>query len=237
MKNFITIGDLHGSTAWREVAKKVDEYDKIVFLGDYTDSFTHLNIEIKDNLSDIIDFKKKYPEKIELLWGNHDICYVYDDAPLCSGHRRDMKAQLKADLIDDNKDLFKIAYQYENYLWTHAGVSNKWAKTNEKHLQDNADRCNNLADILNNLSQTTEGRAVLFTIGRIRGGWEEGGPLWADKSETDKDFLKREALKEFHQIVGHSKVRDIVTETKEYGSITYCDVLDTVKKFYELKIN
>lgn len=230
-----TISDLHGKDYWKKFIKDNPHIEKWVFQGDYLDSFTHLNIELKDNLSDIIDFKRKYPEKVELLLGNHDIPFFYDDAPMCSGHRENMKIQLRADLINENKDLFKIAYQYKNYLWTHAGISNKWYTHYEKYLGDHADKCSSMADILNMLSETTEGRDKLFSIGEIRGGYDVGGPLWADYYETSADFLECEEHP-LHQIVGHSKVPDIVTFNNEGGSITFCDVFDTVRKFYTLNI-
>src|SRR3990167_2289847 len=107
----LIISDLHGKSVWKNAVKEHADIDKYLFHGDYLDSFTHLNIEIKDNFEDVINFKKANPDKVELLLGNHDINFFFDDAPLCSGHRGDMKMKLRADLINDNIGLFQVAYQ------------------------------------------------------------------------------------------------------------------------------
>ena len=53
----------------------IKNYDKVVFLGDYVDSFTISNIASYENLKDIIRLKKRDPNKVVLLLGNHDIQY------------------------------------------------------------------------------------------------------------------------------------------------------------------
>ena len=76
----ITIGDLHGSPVWKNI--RTENWDRMVFIGDYVDSSDYDAKEIKQNLLDIIELKKMYPEKVILLWGNHDLAYFYD------GHER-----------------------------------------------------------------------------------------------------------------------------------------------------
>ncbi|MDB5142976.1 MAG: metallophosphoesterase [Mucilaginibacter sp.] len=55
MKHII-IGDIHGRDCWREI--NVKNYDKVVFLSDYVDSFTLPDLTIYQNLKDIICLKK-----------------------------------------------------------------------------------------------------------------------------------------------------------------------------------
>jgi metallophosphoesterase superfamily enzyme len=69
-------GDLHGLTTWQEIVKD-DSYDMNVFLGDYVDSFTISDAQILDNLQKLIDYKKSNPDKVTLLWGNHDLMYYF----------------------------------------------------------------------------------------------------------------------------------------------------------------
>jgi len=65
----ISVGDLHGNNIWKTIDPEL--YDKIIFVGDYTDSFHLTDSAILDNLLDLIEFKKSYPDKVFLLLGNH----------------------------------------------------------------------------------------------------------------------------------------------------------------------
>jgi len=76
----ITIGDLHGSPVWKNI--RTENWDRMVFIGDYVDSSDYSAKEVKRNLEEIIVLKKSFPEKIILLWGNHDLAYFY------GGHER-----------------------------------------------------------------------------------------------------------------------------------------------------
>lgn len=75
------------------------KYDKIIFVGDYTDSFNLSNPTILKNLQDIIFFKKVMPNKVVLLLGNHDIQYLVKNE-ICSGYRSDMSIDLQELLSD-----------------------------------------------------------------------------------------------------------------------------------------
>ena len=118
----ITIGDLHGRDTWKSI--NPDDYDKIIFIGDYLDSFDILPVIILHNLKEIIEFKKQYPDKVVLLLGNHDVSYIFNHSGT-SGFQKGMLWDYQH-LFKSNIDLFKIAYEYKNVLWTHAGVSQGW---------------------------------------------------------------------------------------------------------------
>ena len=66
MKHLI-VGDLHGKDCWKSI--DIDKYERVVFLGDYVDSFTLPDLVIDQNLQDIIVLKKAYSNKIVLLLG------------------------------------------------------------------------------------------------------------------------------------------------------------------------
>ena len=94
----ITIGDIHGYDTWKQ-AGDIDllikgefepDYDKYIFVGDYVDSFDLTNIQIYANLLELIQFKKKFPEHVVLILGNHDLQYLYGKnfmSSLCSSAR------------------------------------------------------------------------------------------------------------------------------------------------------
>jgi 3',5'-cyclic AMP phosphodiesterase CpdA len=226
MKHVI-IGDLHGKDVWRQV--EIAKYDKVVFLGDYVDDFLFPDLVIDRNLQDIITLKKKYPEKVILLLGNHDVQYMFYPHFRCSGFRDSMKRPLGA-LFNLNYDLFQVAYQCGNCLFTHAGLSNAWylefIRLPRWKIKD---RQESLADILNYTNGTSH-RDLLHCAGYARGGVGYGGITWADKSETETDCLIG-----YHQIVGHTPVKYVEQISFGDTSITYLDVLDSITYFHEME--
>lgn len=240
MTKLLAIGDLHGKNSWTEL---VDEsYDTIVFLGDYVDSFNKLNVEILSNLEEVIEFKKSNPDNVILLIGNHDLQYFprfgYPKYG-CSGYRPEISYNLN-ELFSKNEHLFQYAYQtcddLNNFLFTHAGVSNKWFKkvfqpVIEKDAVIDMDETICLAEQLNSMFR--DKNEILFQIGWERGGTEEfGSPIWADRDEFSKRGIP---LKGYHQIVGHNPVRNILTHSVDIDTrITFIDCLDTVTKGYTL---
>jgi predicted MPP superfamily phosphohydrolase len=228
----LTIGDLHGENTWKDLS--FDLYDKVVFIGDYVDSFTESDEDISSNLINIIEIKKKNTEKVELLLGNHDIQYLYPVGRYrCSGYRPSMQITLQT-LFEENKELFQIAYQYKNYLWTHAGVSNGWygrfwQETNE--LLFSKFEVSTIAEKLNR-AYYTRFIDTIMAVGRSRSGTcKFGGPLWADKSELIDTFIL-----ELHQIAGHSPIAKIITiSDRDNSSITFVDCLGSELDFYEIE--
>jgi len=263
MKKFVVIGDIHGLNVWKELVDinkmstekdYIPEYDKYIFLGDYVDAYTRDNeSNTISNLIEIIELKKKYPYHVILLWGNHDNQYHLDPPSGrvfryygCSGYRQTMHFDLY-DIFTKNKDLFQFAHQYENYLFTHAGVHRGWYEfraekeidkiaEDVKHKYDGVDGMfdiephDTLADKLNlAFNRRLE---CIFDVGRIRGGDHDvGGPFWLDKSNADKPIIG------YHQYVGHTKVEDFMTnKIDENTSITFCDVLQFKTDYYILEI-
>ena len=229
----LTISDLHGRTVWKEA--DFSDYDRIVFLGDYTDSYVVDDDTIFTNLSEIIQLKRRNPAKFVLLIGNHDAQYLHFPHYRCSGFRAWAQPALSS-LLAKYEKLFQIAHQEKAYLFTHAGVSAKWltrllSKTqpNDPSLTPDA----NVATLLNNVHrQSATFRNLLFEVGPKRGGMDLfSGPVWADRDETKDDFLPG-----YHQVVGHTPIDDITTYGDETGSITYTDVLQTRTRFYEITI-
>jgi 3',5'-cyclic AMP phosphodiesterase CpdA len=225
----VFIGDLHGKDCWREINSR--KYDKIVFLGDYVDHWTASDFSIYRNLQDIIKFKKRNKNKVVLLLGNHDIQYMYYPKFQCSGFRSTMQMDLSR-LFNNNKDCFQVAYQRDNYIFTHAGITNAWYSDFLrlpilKEIRDDKDT---LADLFNKVDQTAQ-RYLLHAAGYVRGGYDNGGITWADKKETMTDMLKG-----YHQVVGHTVVPQVESIQYTDQSVTYIDVLDNITYFHELDI-
>lgn len=241
MKKIITIGDIHGRDCWKNFADIkfllyaepeaagfggfVPEYDFYIFGGDYVDSFNVTSEKIKENLLEIIRFKKLYPNHVILLWGNHDVEYFLNlpwnkKDKAITGFRPEAHFDLY-DVFNENRDLFQVAFQLENYLWTHAGVHEGWYKFVFKKYTKDIDITNmTIADQLNEAFLYK--LECLFDCDWYRGGTKRvGGPLW-----LSKEYSSKKPLKGYHQFVGHTATEDF--KTFKFGndtSITYCDVL------------
>ena len=216
------IPDIHGEVKWKKV---IDEScDKIIFLGDYVDSFTVSNDQIITNLKDIISFKKENPDKVVLLWGNHDIMYYYLQNPTfkCPGYRPEIGIDLR-EIYKLNSSLFQYAYQIKDFIFTHAGIQNNWFINEFKGLL-----FENIADQLNNPKNQNQFLSI-HDVGFRRGGWKDaGGIVWCDKNELKKP------LKNYNQIVGHTQTEQMIefnfTSDKlnknKKNSVYFCDCLN-----------
>jgi predicted phosphodiesterase len=226
----ISIGDIHGRTFWKFL--DISKYDKVIFVGDYVDSFPYNDEQILGNLLDIIELKKTYPDKVVLLLGNHDIQYMFlDEGFGCSGFRPSMAASLKA-VFNDNKHLFQMAYQHFNYIWTHAGIAEKWYMYNLKEILNFKEKfeCVDLADTFNKMMYTKENR-ILHQVGKKRGGYyPAGGITWADRSETSLNPFAGH-----HQIVGHTPIDLITKFGDDTSSIRYIDCQHKLEYFKNLE--
>jgi hypothetical protein len=260
----MSIGDIHGRSQWKDAVfgstleyehwrREVDEgiveimadqypllnsLDKIIFVGDYVDSFDVKNPEMKLNLEDIIHFKKTYPDKVVLLIGNHDVQYIMPNQ-ICSGYRPEMKHDF-GDIFNRNIDCFQMAYYHERQteggvkrtLWTHAGVTQGWLKTVKglfdtptfRHREDFKDADFIRIDEL--LNRMWEYRLnILFNVDSDSGGMSQwAGPVWVRPRR-----LSWEALEGYDQVIGHTPqktIREMVTE--KASETQYTHLIDTI---------
>jgi 3',5'-cyclic AMP phosphodiesterase CpdA len=228
-KHYLTIGDLHGRRTWYHavtpwVTTSPDHL--VVFLGDYCDSRTLSVAEQRDNLTEVLAFKRLYPTQVVLLLGNHDAHYLWADAPRGSGFSVAGHAALFP-ILRENEGLFQVAFQHDtpdgqHYLWTHAGISAPWlASVPPFACETGADgEPLVLADVLNYMADTGRMRGALLAMGSARGGRGSGGPLWADASELELP------LQGYHQIVGHTALPDawpLICPGDTATSAVFCD--------------
>lgn len=226
----ITVPDLHGHDFWKRI--NVVNYDKVIFLGDYVDSFKQPNEKIYMNLIDILHLKADHPDRVVLLLGNHDIQYMYYPEHRCSGFRKGMADDLIT-LFRAHAYLFAVAYQHENWLWTHAGISIPWYRQHASVIEM-FQQGGTLADALNRLMQTED--PMLHEVGYRRGGSADvGGITWADR----KEIVIHGSLPGYHQVVGHTPIDEITTLWKDGKkgdtSITFCDCLKEIDRLLSEK--
>lgn len=251
----LVVGDIHGRHELVTEAFDVflkQHYDKIIFIGDYTDSFDRSDQDIIRCINVVTGMKQTYPDGVILLIGNHDEQYLNHDVGYgikCSGFRPKLHLALSHVMIAKKK-LFHYAYGIGNYLFTHAGVSQSWFLKHFDLLDLWSERMSiditdvtKLHIVLNNL-QFTSDKDVLLEIGPDRGGLDAnyGGPLWCDQTE----ILLEGPLPGLHQVVGHTKQHFISRvhsfgdpnkkETYDDTTVTFIDCLSYRHQFLSLEI-
>ncbi|MDR1004184.1 MAG: metallophosphoesterase, partial [Prevotellaceae bacterium] len=174
MRPTIVIGDIHGLTYWKEVVKQNPDC-RYIFMGDYLDPYTHVSChDLIENLNAVIGFKKKHPDDVILLLGNHDMHYITEKMPPCSRYN-DLIEKEVHEVFRKNMKYFQFAFQDGRYLFTHAGVTQPWF---DDDFQGDATR--NIAEQLNHPANEAQDLALYF-CSRHRGGPNNNsGIFWTD---------------------------------------------------------
>lgn len=187
---YVVIGDIHGHDSWKEILKREKDYDKVIFLGDYLDSFTKKPEAQLRNLQDIMNLDDK--KTIRLL-GNHDYHYVRDSVDVrYSGYNHTTCALCKDDLLEAIKNKkIKILHVDRNVIFSHAGVSQYWF--------DNVANVNSLEDI----------NFDIFDIKKLDYNLLKGYDPYGDTISQSPIWIRPRSLMEnplsgYKQIVGHT---------------------------------
>ena len=218
----LTIGDTHGRDSWEKIKHLVEEYDKFIFLGDYFDSFDIQPIIQLDNFNKIIKFKKQYPDKVELLIGNHDYHYFPSIIDEYSGYQPTMRFDYQNALKEAyNSGLMKVCYKHEIYLFSHAGLTKTWCKNNNINFNDISESVNDLF----NYKPLNFG----FTIGGNLSYYGDDitqGPFW-----VRPDSLYKDATDFYIHVVGHTSYEKI----EEYShNIIIIDCLNKTNQYLHI---
>jgi predicted MPP superfamily phosphohydrolase len=221
----IVIGDIHGSKFWKNIVNQHLDEDYIVFVGDYVDSHNAMsNTKMLKNLLDIIKFKEKYPDKVKLLLGNHDIHYYFlNSSYRGSGFNFDMMFEFNT-IFKNKKHLFQVAFMYNNTIVSHAGITNRLYQSVESDYKDALDlgwgdgnEHNNIADKFNFLFNISS--KYLFYIGDERGGLDPfSGIFWAGMKELCEDYLVG-----YNQVIGHTHLAEKTIKNYDDITLTFID--------------
>lgn len=221
----LAIGDIHGKNIWEELKYLIDEYDKFIFIGDYFDSFDIKPIIQLHNFNNIIEFKIKYFDKVDLLIGNHDYHYFPTVDENYSGYQSVMRFDFQNSLYSAyNDNMLSICKIYNNYLFSHAGLTKTW-------LQYNNIDTNNLETSINELFYYFP-KQFGFLMGRNFSEYGDDvtqGPLWVRPNSLMKD-----GISDYVQIVGHTSKQNINRYTQK---IIIIDCLDYKKQYLSIDLN
>ena len=216
----LIIPDLHGRDFWIEPCSHVNEFDKIIFLGDYHDPYSY---EVSQDISrhrlrdELLPFVLEYRNKCICLFGNHDGNYLVGDMAdrLDRFHQKEIYQYLK------QMDL-RLIYREGKYLFSHSGVLPTWLETNGLSLED-----------LENLPLE---HPALMQVSPYRGGWNEAGScVWGDVRE----YAASQHIPGIYQIFGHTQLTEDAVIMEDWADLD-CrkafTLIDDVLKPYEKEI-
>mgnify|MGYP003320139833 CR=1 FL=1 len=215
MNKVVFIGDIHGHDTWKRIVADNKTADHFVFVGDYFDAYLITPAVQIQNFKEIIEFKECTPDRVTLLMGNHDFHYT----PYCKGRYGGYShffANEIGELLKANAHNLEMAWQYNNLLVTHAGLSSTWydEKVEDKgHMFEIADKINQLWKVapweFNFSGPTRDGNS------------KDNSPLWIRPEALRSDPVDPDII----QIVGHTQRERISDADKVF-------VIDTLPREY-----
>ena len=229
----IIIGDVHDRVDWVEPFLKTQEpYDKVIFLGDYFNSWT----DTANTASHTARWLKKmiHDPRNVMLYGNHDLSFaVPRGCTFCPGwdhpKHKAVSAIMKA---EDWAKMKLVHFEDPDIIFSHAGLLKQWFE----HPVDGITK-EGIIKLCDRALEKVRGGMyddILCNWG-TRGGamWPSGGIIWADWSELCQ---KEGRLKGWTQIVGHSTSKNGPRICKvDEKHVNIC--LDTCNMFYGTLIN
>ena len=202
---YIVFGDIHGRLEWLGVVNKhLKEDCMFIFLGDYVSTHEGISGELQmEVLDEVLSLKEKYPDRVILLRGNHDLQHLGFDWAQCSGlNRYVLREMSKPEVIERYiKDTQWIYYDKEqNICFSHAGLSETWMKNNNATLEN-----------LNNMPIDERFGFTPEYYGDYYGESKTQPPTWIRPSTLAQDsYLGEELI----QVVGHT-TREHIEDTWE----------------------
>jgi predicted MPP superfamily phosphohydrolase len=234
----IVLGDTHGRSNWK-LAVYQDKPDRVIFIGDYFDSFDIPGLDQIYNFKEIIKYKEDNPQvEVVLLIGNHDHHYFPEIGYTgTSGFQRALAPSIMQ-VVDENRHHLQMAYGFGEYLFTHAGVSpvfmdqvfgeNDWS----------------IENIVVDLNEMFKYKPMSFEFN----GFDSSGdnttqtPIWIrPRSLMSANKKHKKSLKkDYIQIVGHTAMRRINLEDSDKftgGRYYFIDTMETSGDYLVIQDN
>lgn len=219
----LIIPDIHGRSFWRK-AIEAEEYQHVVFLGDYLDPYAYEGLDFQDGmrqLADVIAYKHAHPDTTTLLLGNHDLAYLFP-LELMTSRYNDWYEDIARTLLREHLDCFQMACALKitgkTYLFSHAGIHPGWVRRHIglwgeiKSYDMFASRC---TELLRQKDMTFV--AALGEVSRHRGGEHEfGSMIWADVNEFQETYSPPGDI---YQIFGHSQQAEFPVITDAFACL------------------
>ncbi|ELV06211.1 calcineurin-like phosphoesterase, partial [Brachyspira hampsonii 30599] len=125
------------------------------------------------------------------------------------------------EIFNNNSDIFSPIHIENNYIFTHAGITNGWIEY-IKHKYDIKDiNIDNVYDIVNIVYKNDKDDCNIASF-RRGGGSKFAGILWADTGDLYED-----AWIGYNQVVGHNRVKAGSVIKKDNYVVYMSDHFDT----------
>lgn len=227
----IVLGDTHGRSFWKLIVER-EKPDRVIFIGDYFDSFDISGIDQIHNFKEIVAFKEKGNCEVIMLIGNHDHHYFPEIGNTgTSGYQTTLAPSINYE-IDQSRSHLQIAYRMDEFLFTHAGVSSKFM---DNVFGTGGWKTETIADELNELFKykpKTFEFGMAISVNKMSymdptGDNEEQSPIWIrprSLMRVNHETLRKQVI----QVVGHTQVKQIDTAGMATGNrYYYIDCLGT----------
>lgn len=227
---YCIVPDIHGRGFWKPLRETVDDYDKIIFLGDYVDPYVGYDHVTKEdalyNFIEILDFARNNNDKVELLIGNHDLHYLPGISEEWGCRRDEERYSTIQTLFMENIDTFKLCdiietNKHGKTLLSHAGININWYR---KYLDGlSADEI--VAKMNGIIGNPSEINKCVWRLGCSRGGYDRSGSIvWSDLGDHDEESTGKvnEMIGVDYQIFAHTYAYpspDDIYECQSYSMI------------------
>lgn len=181
-----------------EIAVESDNYDRIVFLGDFCDDWgKERNLGLYEDTFAILDkFLTDHSNSL-VCWGNHDVSYFWHKFE--SGYSSISEITVIRCLKDvqtKHQDKFKFVHMLDNVIFSHGGITQDFVL---KYFGKNPGDIDNIVNTINTMGD--------------RQLWDNCSPIWA---RPGYHFYSSGLL----QVVGHTPV-EIPTMYLEENMLVY----------------
>lgn len=231
----LCVGDIHAKP-WVVHAVELlkDDYDRIIFLGDYVDDWGASPDLSREALEAVFRFYHQDKFKVVVLRGNHDFSEYYGYQKkefMCSGFDFGVHNECQALFRDNWNNMLTVDIIHNDpdssegdYWISHAGITSGWDR------QWGEEYWNCLTFDEKSKSSLLDTEVFLNQVGSARGGWSlNPSPIWADERE-----LKASPKPFVNQIVGHTPVKTVICHEFKNGDgsknkIFFCDTFSTYR--------
>jgi hypothetical protein len=207
-----------------------EKADRVIFVGDYFDSFDIPALDQMYNFNEIISYKNSGQSEVILLIGNHDYHYYPEVGHQgISGYQYGAATAINK-IIMDNRVHLQMSYKMGDFLFSHAGVSSVFM---DKAFGTTGWTVDTMADDLNELFTY---QPLKFNFGtycdadRILDPYGDNvqqSPIWIrprSLMSANYDTLRKKVI----QVFGHTQIKKIDTKGGATGGRYYdIDCLDT----------
>jgi len=215
----IVLGDTHGRSFWKLITHQ-ENPDRVIFIGDYFDSYDISGVEQIQNFKEIIEYKNKGINEVILLIGNHDYHYMKGVTERYSGYQHNLATSIQFEL-EDNKQHLQMAYQMGEFLFTHAGVSSEFM---DSVFGKGGWKTEEIVDLLNEqfkYKPQTFGFGLAVDIKKMSwldpyGDNKEQSPIWIRPRSlmtANRETLRKQVI----QVVGHTGVTTMTGQENMSG--------------------